>query len=364
MALATLIAGAIGALSGIEHAYWAMACAVLVLYQGFDFPRTVQRGIERLLGTGVGLVLTGAISRPIRRGCARADRDGVAVHDRVAGDAQLRGLAVVFITPAALVIGTGGRAVDDVGNLLVTRVVDTVIGVAVGMAVYAATMRRTTVRHVPEAVAAVLDDVDRTLIALATGSVTSVQAQTARRDLQQQVIALERSYAADVGSSIRSRDTAEWLWPSVAADRAGCIPDAGRVLGHRQTGRHRRRAGDGAVVVREHGLDDLRAALVDVSDGYPDEHRAGGTARVAAFPCGRGETLHDSVARRPMTGCNGKPVLRRITPPAPGYHDTPSVSTNPSISNAGNAARTRPIGTPDSSESWRGVRPSAAGSAS
>ena len=69
VALATLIAGAIGAVSGIDNAYWAMSSAVLVLYQGFDFPRTVQRGTERLLGTVVGLVVPVPCSRQIRRGC-------------------------------------------------------------------------------------------------------------------------------------------------------------------------------------------------------------------------------------------------------------------------------------------------------
>ena len=299
VALATLIAGAIGAVSGIDNAYWAMASAVLVLYQGFDFPRTVQRGIERLIGTIVGLGVTGVLLAANPQGlwlvlilmALQFTIELVVVRNYA--------LAVVFITPTALVISQGGRPIDDVGNLLLTRVVDTVIGVAVGIAVYAATMRRTTDRHVPEAVAAVLDDVDRTLVALANVSVTSVQAKTARRDLQQQVIALERSYAADVGSSVRRRDTAEWLWPSVvAAQRVGyrtlavCwgIERLGDTDAARETARS---------LFGQQGLDDLRAALSDIASGIRTNTKPAALPALPHFLAAEVENLHASVARRP-----------------------------------------------------------------
>ena len=51
VAVAALIAGGIGALMGLDRAYWAIATAVLMLYQGLDLTRAMQRGLERTLGT-------------------------------------------------------------------------------------------------------------------------------------------------------------------------------------------------------------------------------------------------------------------------------------------------------------------------
>ena len=208
-------------------------------------------------------------------------------------------LAVVFITPTALVISTGWATRRRRGNLMITRVVDTVIGVAVGMAVYAATMRRTTVRRVPEAVAAVLDGVDRTLVALATGSVTSAEAQTARRDLQQQVIALERSYAADVGWSIRSRDTAEWLWPSVVATERVAYRTLAVCWGIDRLGDTDAAREAARALFGEHGLDDLRAALTDAATGIRTNTAPAALPALPHFLAAEVENLHDSVARRP-----------------------------------------------------------------
>jgi uncharacterized membrane protein YccC len=51
VATATFIAGAVAVTFGLERAYWAMAAAALMLHQGLNWPRTVQRGLERTLGT-------------------------------------------------------------------------------------------------------------------------------------------------------------------------------------------------------------------------------------------------------------------------------------------------------------------------
>ena len=53
---------------GIDHAYWAMSAAVLILHQVFDWLRTLQRGIQRLLGTWAGLVLA-AVILGLPQGC-------------------------------------------------------------------------------------------------------------------------------------------------------------------------------------------------------------------------------------------------------------------------------------------------------
>ena len=59
--VAAIVAGTIGAALGLERAYWTTAAAVLMLHQGFDWVRTLQRGVERLSGTWIGLILAGTI---------------------------------------------------------------------------------------------------------------------------------------------------------------------------------------------------------------------------------------------------------------------------------------------------------------
>lgn len=66
--LAATIAGALGAALDLERAYWIMAAGVLILHQGLDWQRSLQRGVERMIGTIVGLILAGAILAT-RKGC-------------------------------------------------------------------------------------------------------------------------------------------------------------------------------------------------------------------------------------------------------------------------------------------------------
>jgi uncharacterized membrane protein YccC len=59
---AALIAGAIGAWMGFERSYWAAAAAVLILHQGLNWTLAMQRGLERSLGTMLGLVFAAALT--------------------------------------------------------------------------------------------------------------------------------------------------------------------------------------------------------------------------------------------------------------------------------------------------------------
>src|SRR5690606_1758674 len=59
--IAAIAAGAIGALLDLERAYWAVAAAVLMLHQGREWLGLVQRSIERVAGTWIGLLLAGAL---------------------------------------------------------------------------------------------------------------------------------------------------------------------------------------------------------------------------------------------------------------------------------------------------------------
>jgi len=131
--IAVALAGAAGAAFGLQRAYWAMAAAVLVLHMGLDWSRTLQRGVERTIGTIVGLGLAGAILAAHPTGLwlvATMMSLQFLIEILVTRNYAL---AVVFVTSNALVIASGGQAGSDEGTLLVARGIDTAVGCAIGL---------------------------------------------------------------------------------------------------------------------------------------------------------------------------------------------------------------------------------------
>lgn len=215
--VATVLAGAVGAALGIERAYWTMAAAVLMLHQGLDFMRSLQRGVERMSGTMVGLILAGAI---------------LAIHPQgpwlVLTLAALQfaiemtvirnyALAVVFITAAALTIAAGGHPVADVGHMLWVRGADTVIGCVIGLAVLVLTTPRTVAVRIPQEMLNLLAALKTALSLAARAEVATASGRQARRDLQHRTIVLLQAYDAAIGATPWHRDAAERAWPAVVA---------------------------------------------------------------------------------------------------------------------------------------------------
>ena len=219
--IAVLISGVIAVLISqaltMTHAYWAMAAAVLMLHQGFDWQRTVARGVERTLGTWLGLGVAGAILALHPQGLWLVLVIGALQFTIEMYVMRNYTLAVVFITPAALTIASGGQPVDNLGELLLTRGSDTLIGCAVALAVYWATQRLRHPTGLRSAVDATLDAVTATLPHLAAGDATSPAARTERRDLQLRAMGLLPAYDAGIGGSAAQRLGAERMWPTVVA---------------------------------------------------------------------------------------------------------------------------------------------------
>ena len=215
--VATIVAGGLAGLLGLDHAYWAMSAAVLVLHQGLDRRRTTQRAIERFVGTWAGLLLAAAV---------------IATHPHalwlVAVIMTLNflvelmvvrnyTLAVVFITAVALVISTGARGTTDLGALLLARGIDTAVGCGVALAVFLLLVPSSVTTWLPTAIADTLDAVGTTLGFLACGSLTTPAAKAARRDLQRSTIGLTQMFDNVVNGSARQHRVAEHVWPTVAA---------------------------------------------------------------------------------------------------------------------------------------------------
>jgi len=215
--MASLVAGGIGALFHLERAYWAVAAAVLMLHQGFDWTRTVVRALERLLGTWTGLLLAGAILLWHPQGPWLVLT--IMLLQFVVEMLVVRhyALAVVFITGAALTLASGGHSVDAPGAYLLARGLDTLVGCAVALLVYRALPLRDDGRGLAAAMVRVLQGVAALAPRLALGEVDDIAARTARRDLQRATFGLEQAYGSAVAASPRERSTAEDRWPEVAA---------------------------------------------------------------------------------------------------------------------------------------------------
>ncbi|OPX06506.1 hypothetical protein B1790_27210, partial [Mycobacterium sp. AT1] len=129
VAIAAPLAGTAATLLGIGHAYWAIAAAVLILHQGADRSRTLRRGLDRLVGTWVGLILAAGILWLHPQGWWLAVILAALQLTIEMLVVRHYGLASVFITAAALTIATGSHRVD-VGELLLARGSDTLVGCA------------------------------------------------------------------------------------------------------------------------------------------------------------------------------------------------------------------------------------------
>jgi uncharacterized membrane protein YccC len=154
-----------------------VAAAVLVLYQGLDWTRTLQRAIERMIGTLLGLGLAGLI--------LMAPMNGpwlIAILTLLQFIIEMLivrnyALAVVFITAAALTIATGGQQVPDVAHLVWVRGADTGIGCVVGLCVYMLTAPRSVAVPIPQEIIRTLAAAATVLAFIATGETVSVPAK-------------------------------------------------------------------------------------------------------------------------------------------------------------------------------------------
>ncbi len=216
VAIATALAGAAGAMLDLERAYWTMAAAVLMLHQGLDWTRALQRGLERMGGTLAGLIVAGAvlIARPAGLALALT----LAALQFLIETLVLRNyaLSVVFITAAALVIASGGEPVTDVGHLLWVRTIDTIVGCVTGLIVHLLTAPRTLEVPIPRRIAETLAAAGDVLDFVADRDVTSLAAKGARRSLQVRATALIAAYESGIGATANDRRFAERLWPAVA----------------------------------------------------------------------------------------------------------------------------------------------------
>jgi hypothetical protein len=128
-----LLAGAVSTGAGIGHPYWAMVSAVVPLVAR-DLRRQVVRGLHRVIGTGLGLVVAGVLL--VLDPPTLAVVAGVVVLQVVAELLVGRNyaLALVAVTPLALLM-VHLAVPTPTATLLTDRGVETLLGVVAGLVV-------------------------------------------------------------------------------------------------------------------------------------------------------------------------------------------------------------------------------------
>lgn len=215
--LAAVAAGTIGGIMHLERAYWAVAATVLMLHQGFDWMRTVQRSTQRLVGTWLGLLLAGAIIVLHPQGPWLALTIMALQFTIEMLVIRNYGLAVIFITGAALTIASGGQPIAAPGDYLLARGIDTLIGCFIALVAFRALPPRAFTSRIPAQLERTLDCVAAAITHLASGNVTTLEARAARRDLQRASFALTDAHQDGIAGSRQDRRRAESAWPMIAA---------------------------------------------------------------------------------------------------------------------------------------------------
>lgn len=129
---AVLVAGALATSLGIGHPYWAMVSAAVPL-AARDLGSQVVRGVQRVAGTILGLAVAALLLAAVPSGLAL-----ILVVVALQAAAELLvgrnyALALVAITPLALLM-VHLAAPSPGSTLLLDRGLETVLGVAVGLA--------------------------------------------------------------------------------------------------------------------------------------------------------------------------------------------------------------------------------------
>ena len=134
--VAALAAGTVATASGLVHPSWAMVAAV-VPFSTVPLRGQLVRGVHRVAGTAVGLVLAGLLlaAMPLPVWAVILVLTGLQAATELWVVRQY-GVALVFITPLALTLTVVAQpSPGPMAQLLVSRILETVLGVAIGLAV-------------------------------------------------------------------------------------------------------------------------------------------------------------------------------------------------------------------------------------
>ncbi|NUS92468.1 MAG: FUSC family protein [Nocardia sp.] len=178
--LAAVLAGCSTVALDLGRPDWAVLTVTVLLHQGPDRVRGTYRGVHRIGGTALGLALFAALYALEPRSWALVLILMILQFAIEMFVARNYGLAVVFITPLALLIGGGGQY-GDMFPVLRDRLLESVIGVVIGLTALWAVDRRAHRRVLLRNDQRVLEVLGHLLRRIAPGRVQHDSPPTPRR---------------------------------------------------------------------------------------------------------------------------------------------------------------------------------------
>ncbi|WP_265445031.1 FUSC family protein [Flexivirga meconopsidis] len=180
---AVLITCAISYGLHIGHPYWAVMTTALVMSVTADRLSLTHRALHRLAGTVVGIGAFFLIHALHPRGAAIVVIALVLVFCIQLLAVRNYALAVIFVTPMALMISTAANPYKPIGDVVGERMLETLVGAGVSVAVIWVTGHRAPIALVRRQFRRTLRSLERLLLAIADGASSSPAGYEARRDL-------------------------------------------------------------------------------------------------------------------------------------------------------------------------------------
>lgn len=218
VAVCTAVALGVAYGAGLDRPYW-VAISVCAVLQGQHLVATLQRAVNRAIGTAAGIVVAGLLLSTHPQGVALAVVVGVLQFVVELLVSRNYALAVTFITPLALVMVESAHPSESPWGVVGVRLLDTLIGCAVGLLGAYTLWRRASHRRLPAALSSAIQAEGRLLTAVFSGA-SRQDILRARRVTRSTLLNLRALYDRAQGDHPESQS----LWPAlIATERLGYL---------------------------------------------------------------------------------------------------------------------------------------------
>lgn len=198
----------------LHRSYWVpLSCSAVML--GTTVLGTMHRALQRTVGTIIGLLIGGCILSFRPEGIYIALLMGTLQFIIELIYLRNYAIAVMFITPSSLLLAESSHPDLAISYFMSARIVDILIGSAIGLAGVYLLWRRASSSRLPHVLAKVIRLEGKLLEQVLTAP--SGEASLRPADLETALMRLRLLYDAAFAESVRRKREVSSLWPAVVA---------------------------------------------------------------------------------------------------------------------------------------------------